>query len=83
MIILKLKAGLGNQMFQYAFAKALALKYNETLKIDTSWFKHIPEKDTPREYGLKHFNICSETCEYDESKFSIYSRKISKKIRIY
>ena len=34
MIIVKLMGGLGNQMFQYAAGKALALKLNSTLKLD-------------------------------------------------
>ena len=33
-LICKLRGGLGNQMFQYAFAKNLANKYNLLLKFD-------------------------------------------------
>src|SRR5690349_8561175 len=36
MIIIKLKGGLGNQMFQYAAAKALALHNNTQTKLDIS-----------------------------------------------
>ena len=53
MIIIKLKGGLGNQMFQYAAAKALALKHQTTLKIDHSSFESYKLHD----YGLHHFNI--------------------------
>lgn len=31
MIVIKLKGGLGNQMFQYAYEKSLAIKTNETI----------------------------------------------------
>ncbi len=35
MIIVNLKGGLGNQMFQYALGRALTLKNNDVLKLDT------------------------------------------------
>ncbi|MCF7865674.1 MAG: alpha-1,2-fucosyltransferase [Candidatus Pacebacteria bacterium] len=61
MIILKVKAGLGNQMFQYAYAKARAIRSGVELKIDLSWFDNQPKRDTFRYYGLNHFNISSDT----------------------
>lgn len=61
MIILRLKAGLGNQMFQYAYAKARAIRSGVDLKIDLSWFDNQPARDTYRYYGLNHFNISSST----------------------
>lgn len=38
MIIAKLQGGLGNQMFQYAFGRALASKHNVPLKLDATMF---------------------------------------------
>jgi len=38
-IIIKIFGGLGNQLFQYAFGKALAHKYEDELVIDNSYFK--------------------------------------------
>lgn len=60
MIILKLKAGLGNQLFEYAYARSLALRSNTELKLDLSWFEKIPGKDTSRTYDLKHYKIVAE-----------------------
>lgn len=53
MIVVKIKDGLGNQMFQYAFAKAFALQTKQKLKLDVSNFEWY----TLHRYGLHHFNI--------------------------
>lgn len=55
MIFIKLQGGLGNQLFQYAFARSLALELNEELFIDISYFGH----DRPQHvvYGLHPYNI--------------------------
>lgn len=53
MIIVQLDGDLGNQMFQYAAAKALSIRQAETLKL---YFK--PKSRSSRHtYLLKHFNI--------------------------
>lgn len=53
MIIVKLGGGLGNQLFQYACGRRLALKNNDILKLDIEAYS----KKNPRLYGLGHFNI--------------------------
>jgi len=57
MIIIKLQGGLGNQMFQYAFASILAKKNNDCLLIDKSFFEEVEKKPgfTPREFDLPVF----------------------------
>lgn len=59
MFIVKLMGGMGNQMFQYAFARNLSLKYNKPLKIDLSFLKNKNQgpKFTYRDYNLNIFNI--------------------------
>ena len=53
MIVLKLKGGLGNQMFQYAYGYALANKYGDELVLDISDYK----KDKLRTYKIGLFNL--------------------------
>jgi hypothetical protein len=54
MIVSKLKGGLANQMFQWAYAKRLSLKYNKDLYIDTSFYQNQIDC-TQREFSLKKF----------------------------
>ena len=54
MIIVRLKSGLGNQLFQYAFGLALSEKTGQPLYFDTTWFDG-KKKGTPRSYELDKF----------------------------
>ena len=79
MIIIRLKGGLGNQMFQYAFGRLLAVKNNAEVKFEFSGDK----KDTRREYKLDKFNTSVQFAGPDEAKnlqypFGIVSRVIEK-----
>jgi hypothetical protein len=60
-IYLRVFAGLGNQQFQYAFAKSIALKYNKQLILDCSYYLHryhpVKEQGYPYPYKLDHFAI--------------------------
>ncbi len=53
MIIIQLIGGLGNQMFQYAMARRIAILKKTDLKFDISCFKHYED----RKYDLGCFNI--------------------------
>jgi len=55
-IIVQLKGGIGNQMFQYAFAKTFALKRNCELYLDT-YTGFISDHTFNRKYELKHLNL--------------------------
>jgi hypothetical protein len=60
MVIIKLQGGLGNQMFQYATAKSLALHFKTELFIDTSFLDRNTisfDGFTPRSYELYIFNL--------------------------
>lgn len=52
LVIVKIKGGLGNQLFQYAFAKALSLKFGKKLLLDLSWFQPLRYKKTVRKFYL-------------------------------
>jgi hypothetical protein len=56
-IIAQLQGGLGNQLFQYATAKALANHYGATLELDTAWFMTTHHNVTKRSIELTHLQI--------------------------
>lgn len=69
MLIVKIQGGLGNQMFQYAAGKSLALKLNRELKLDISIYINKSKSVTPRKYELKYFkNIEDEIASDKEIK---------------
>lgn len=82
MIITRIQGGLGNQMFQYAVAKAVAQKLEDTFKLDTGFFL----KQTLRKYELNHFCIDEEIATEEEvRKLSGGDRlivKVAQKFRI-
>jgi hypothetical protein len=74
MIVVKLKGGLGNQMFQYAFGYSLSRKLNKKLFLDITYFNRI-SLDTKRNFELGAYPI-----EFDGliSSKKIFSRIVDK-----
>ena len=56
MIVVRLMGGLGNQMFQYAASRRLALQHGTDLKLDLSWFA----EQSLRKYELDTLCILAE-----------------------
>lgn len=78
MLIIRLMGGLGNQMFQYAFAQAYAIKNNCNILIDLSWFEENKNYTGPvdkRVYELGCFSIKPNFATDEEVKKCINKRK--------
>ncbi len=79
MIIVYLKGGLGNQLFQYAAARSLASINNTIVKLDTTAYYY----GGPRQYELWHFNIqeniaqSSEILKFTEVKQNKFQKLFS------
>lgn len=77
MIIANLTGGLGNQMFQYAFGRAIAIKNNTNLKL------HFVNAlfNTQRPYELNVFNISADLAtKQDLNKYGIVENKALNRI---
>ena len=87
MIVVKIHAGLGNQLFQYAFAYALARKHGVDLFIDASYPLYYPtSKEIPdQHYYLNRFSIdFSPLFDITLLKYGhrLFPKKVIKKIYI-
>lgn len=84
MIVIRLNGGLGNQMFQYAFGRSLALMRNETLGLDLSNYEKNINPDTPRKFELGNFMIMAEILPINErnNSSSLWLR-LSQKINLF
>lgn len=80
MIIVKLIGGLGNQLFQYATGRHLAIKNKTTLKLDLSEF----ETYKLHAYSLAPFAIDATVASKEEvAHFKRYQRKPGRKWFLY
>ena len=55
MICVRLIGGLGNQLFQYATGRALALRHGCELLLDVNCLQATARYVTPRQFELDHF----------------------------
>lgn len=79
-MVVMISSGLGNQMFQYAFAKVLSLKLKEKVQLDTTPYGNI-SKSSPnkiivskedqknmRNFELMFFNIALDILNQNDMK---------------
>lgn len=57
MIVMRLCGGLGNQLFQYAVGRRLALANDSVLVLDLDWYHRSPGTSTPRRFELFRYPI--------------------------
>lgn len=85
MIIIKLQGGLGNQMFQYAFALFLKKHYNSDVYLDKRYFDKA-QKEIIDNSGKNKYGVCIRKFELDIFKnlsIPIYSCNHSLKDKIF
>jgi hypothetical protein len=82
MIIIKLKGGLGNQLFQYAFGRSIALKNKAELVLDAvNGFRHDPFS---RSFALEPFKINARIAGTEDVRRIIPGSRIASKLfRVY
>ena len=79
MIIISLKGGLGNQLFQYACGRALAIRNDDIIKLDITGYAEHNGIDTMRHYALFPFNIQADMATREEIKKLKYPHGIFSK----
>ena len=75
MITVKLQGGLGNQMFQYAFARSLSIKTGIPFQIDNTELEQGKDFVKERRYSLSVFNINSKIINKKEHRYFTQERK--------
>lgn len=85
MIIVKIQGGLGNQLFEYAYGRAISERYKVPLKLDLTNYDFAnahdesPDKKFNRGYGISRFNTIGEIATKNEIQiFNKYKRRPGK-----
>src|SRR6266571_1439226 len=76
MIAVRLEGGLGNQLFQYAAARALALRRGTGVLLDTSAFARRTRRNTPRAFGLRTWLVQARVASAGELPALLLARRL-------
>ena len=83
-IVVRITGGLGNQLFQYAMGRALAVKHGTDLLLEDSFYFDVPPGSTPRTYELDNYPIQGRRTTGQERKaFGRYTGRVWRRIRKY
>ena len=81
MVIIKVAGGLGNQLFQYAFGKAIEEKYGYEVKYDLSYYADIPKSDSfPKVFVSRYIPSQKLATKEDISRITERDKSVWKKI---
>ena len=77
MIITRIYQGLGNQLFQYAFGRSLALKNKTNLKVDSSFYENSEITQNgytyKRDFEISRYNV--QLTEATKDEIAVYTDK--------
>ncbi len=82
-VIVALKGGLGNQLFQYAIGRSISVRLGVPLTLDLAWFEEVKAAGgvvtTIRKYALEPYGLAvSTSCETRQAgKFERVAAKLS------
>lgn len=81
MVIVKIFGGLGNQLFQYAFGKAVEEKYGYQVKYDLSYYEDIPKSDSVRKVFVSRYIPSHKLATREEiSRITEHDKRVWKKV---
>lgn len=77
MIVVRLKGGLGNQLFQYGFGRALSIMKSSPLVFDKTWYfvNALTRSATPRRLVLDRFRIRDCSIKLMPVKYYLMEKK--------
>ena len=76
MICVRLEGGLGNQLFQYATGRALALRHGVELVLDDSSLRNRNRRATPRQLELQRFRYVARIASARETRWMPLFRRV-------